>query len=213
MDISDKTSGLLSSMNSSGRNTRRPLKIILVGSSGVGKTSIINAFFEQPYDVDTQPTVAPAFCSATVDLADKSQVELHIWDTAGQERFQSIGGMFYRDSDIAFVCFERSTKDTIPDWIEKVRKQVPDCIIFLVATKCDLMNEDEQGELLGEKNALIQGNDAKQFFLTSAQKGIGIQELFTAAAMCVDQICAPAAPATVKVEQGRKKDHEKKGCC
>ena len=198
-------------MDSTGRNSRRPLKIILVGSSGVGKTSIINAFFEQPYETDTQPTVAPAFCSTTIELADKSQVELHIWDTAGQERFQSIGGMFYRDSDIAFICFERSTKDTIPDWIDKVRKQVPECIIFLVATKCDLMSEEEQGELLGEKNALVQANEAKQFFLTSAQRAIGIQELFTAAAMCVDQICAPAVPATVKVEE-RKQNTGKKPC-
>lgn len=199
-------------MNSAANKGRRPLKVILVGSSGVGKTSLINAFFEQPYETDTQPTVAPAFCSATVTLQDNSQVELHIWDTAGQERFQSIGGMFYRDSDIAFVCFDKTTKETIPDWIDKVRKQVADCIIFLVATKSDLMSEAEISELENEKAAMIETHGAKQFFITSAQGGDHVKDLFTGAAKCIEQICAPATPATVKVE-ARPSQREKKGCC
>ena len=187
--------------------------MILVGSSGVGKTSLINAFFEQPYETDTQPTVAPAFCSTTIELSDKSQVELHIWDTAGQERFQSIGGMFYRDSDIAFVCFEKGLQESIPDWIGRVRKQVPDCIIFLVTTKSDMLTEDEKNELLATRDDLLDKNDAKEFFLTSAQKGEGVKELFTAAAKCVEQICAPATPAVVKVTDDHKQNHPRKGCC
>lgn len=190
---------------------RRPLKVILVGSSGVGKTSLINAYFEQPYETDTQPTVAPAFCGTTIELPDKSQVELHIWDTAGQERFQSIGGMFYRDSDIAFVCFDQTTTDTISDWIDRVHKQVQDCIIFLVATKSDTMSEEEQEEFLANRDSMIRDMGAKHFFLTSAQKGSGVQELFVAAAQCIEQICAPAAPATVTVT-GNLKNKKKDGC-
>lgn len=192
-------------------SSRRPLKVILVGSSGVGKTSLINAYFEQPYETDTQPTVAPAFCGTTVDLPDKSQVELHIWDTAGQERFQSIGGMFYRDSDIAFVCFDLTTIDTIGDWIDRVHKQVHDCIIFLVATKSDTMSEEEMSNLLEERDNLTTKNGAKHFYITSAQKGVGVHELFLSAAQCVEQICAPAAPATVSVT-GSGKDKKKDGC-
>lgn len=200
-------------MNPQGSKGRRPLKVILVGSSGVGKTSLINAFFDQPSDTETQPTVAPAFCSATVTLADSSQVELHIWDTAGQERFQSIGGMFYRDSDIAFVCFDKTAKDSIGDWIEKVKKQVSDCIIFLVVTKSDLLSEAEIADLEREKPVLLESNGAKHFFITSAQGGDHVKELFTQAAACIDQICAPAAPATVKVDTRKSGQTGKRGCC
>ena len=71
-------------------NTNPNLKIILVGSSGVGKTSLVNAYFSQPFEGQTQPTVAPAFCGNTVTLSNGKSIYLHIWDTAGQERFQSI---------------------------------------------------------------------------------------------------------------------------
>jgi small GTP-binding protein len=94
---------------------RRPIKVILVGSSAVGKTSLINAYFDQAQDLETSPTVAPAFVATSIKLSSDQLVELHIWDTAGQERFQSIGGMFYRDSDIAFVCSDFSRIDTVPE--------------------------------------------------------------------------------------------------
>jgi GTPase SAR1 family protein len=60
--------------------------------------------------------------AATVKLPDNIEAELHVWDTAGQERFQSIGSMFYRDSDIAFICFESSTINSIAGWVERVRR-------------------------------------------------------------------------------------------
>jgi Ras-related protein Rab-7A len=85
----------------------RPIKVILVGSSGVGKTSLINNYFDQPHETDTSPTVAPALVATTISIPSGQPVDLHIWDTAGQERFQSIGGMFYRESDVALVCFDQ----------------------------------------------------------------------------------------------------------
>jgi small GTP-binding protein len=177
----------------------RPLKVILVGATGVGKTSLINAYFDQPHQTDTPPTVAPAFCATTVTLDGGKEVELHIWDTAGQERFQSIGGMFYRDSDVAFVCFDKPAIGTISDWVGKVRRQVPDCIIFLVATKQDLLSDDEMTELSESRQNLIDEVNAANFLVTSASLGKGVKELFSAAAKCVDQVCAASEPATETV--------------
>ena len=73
-------------------NTISTLKIILVGST-VGKSSLVNAYFHNPFESQTQPTVAPTFCGDTVTLSNGKSIDLHIWDTAGQERFQSIGQM------------------------------------------------------------------------------------------------------------------------
>ncbi|OHS98462.1 small GTP-binding protein [Tritrichomonas foetus] len=191
---------------SSNTNGRRPLKVILVGSSGVGKTSLISAFFDQPYETETQPTVAPAYCGATIELKDKSKVDLQIWDTAGQERFQSIGGMFYRESDIAFVCFDFQNKATIPNWINRVHAQVSDCIIFLVATKSDILSDEETAELQAEAPNLVRELKAQQFFLTSASKMSGVRELFQEAGECVNQICKTTTAVSVPLDNKRPKE-------
>jgi small GTP-binding protein len=186
--------------------------VILVGSTSVGKTSLINAYFDQPFESEVQATVAPAFCAATVKLADHTEVELHVWDTAGQERFQSIGSMFYRDSDIAFVCFESSTINSISGWVERVRKEVPDCFVFLVATKTDLLSGDEITNLELSAQDLVAELRAKQFCKTSAKDGKGVRELFVAAGELVSEICAPAAPATV-LRTPTRQEKKSGGCC
>jgi GTPase SAR1 family protein len=121
--------------------------------------------------------------------------------------------MFYRDSDVAFVCFDRTVVPTIPEWVARVRKQVADCIIFLVATKQDLIPGDELDAFLQLGAQLVQENGAKLFFVTSSAKGIGVKELFTEAAKCSEIVCAPSTPATVQVRQSAvKAKKEKCGC-
>jgi small GTP-binding protein len=196
-----------------GDENRRPLKLILVGSTSVGKTSLINAYFDQPFESDVQATVAPAFCAATVKLPDRTEVELHIWDTAGQERFQSIGSMFYRDSDIAFVCFESTTVSSIPAWVERVRREVSDCIVFLVATKTDLLSPEESRNMEASAQELVSELKAKRFCTTSAKTGTGVSDLFLTAAKCVTDICSPEVPATViRALTAEKKKPEGCGC-
>lgn len=170
------------------------LKVILVGNSGVGKTSLVSAFFDNPFESQSLPTVAPASCSAIINLDDETTVELQIWDTAGQERFQSISHMFYRDSHIAFVCYDPTTADSIETWIERVHNDVPECIIFLVLTKADLLDETERinEELRGID--MMKRCGAKTHVLTSASKNMGVSELFRSAAQFVDQIYMTNTP-------------------
>jgi small GTP-binding protein len=191
---------------------RRPIKIILVGSSGVGKTSLINSYFDQAQDLETCPTVAPAFCSTSIRVGDGQPIELHIWDTAGQERFQSIGGMFYRDSDIAFVCTDMQSINTVPDWIERVHRQVPECVIFLVGTKADLLDATARAEFLAAAREKGDEVQATRFALTSAAQGEGVKELFRAAAQYSDQIFAPSVPQSVSVAPPPK-GGKKAPCC
>lgn len=187
------------------------LKVILVGNSGVGKTSLVSAFFDNPFESQSLPTVAPASCSAIITLDDETTVELQIWDTAGQERFQSISHMFYRDSHIAFVCYDKTTVDSIETWIERVHNDVPDCLIFLVLTKADLLDETERINAEEQGVEMMNRYDAKIHVLTSSSKNMGVSELFRSAAQFVDQIYMTNHPAEEVDLTSTNKDDKK--CC
>lgn len=188
------------------------LKIILVGSGGVGKTSLVNAYFNQPFEGQTQPTVAPAFCGNTVKLNNGKVIDLHIWDTAGQERFQSIGQMFYHGSEVAFVCYDFQNINSVEDWVQRVRDQEDKCIIFLVLTKKDLLDSDKLDQVTRQGNELMEKVGAKLNIQTSASTGFGIKDLFESAANCyleihsVEETVQPNKPV-------ERKDNNKNGCC
>lgn len=189
------------------------LKVILVGSSGVGKTSLVSAFFENPFENQDLPTVAPASCTATVKLDGNVSVCLQIWDTAGQERFQSISQMFYRDSHVAFVCYDKDREDTVEQWVERVRTQVPQCNIILVTTKADLLSQEEQTSAAERGAALMKTLNCKLHLLTSASTGLGVKELFTHAAQFYTKI-NPSNTETVKIDEKKSNNQkEKNGCC
>jgi small GTP-binding protein len=177
---------------------RRPLKVILVGSSGVGKTSLINVFLDEVFDPHAQPTIAPAFCSKSVRVSDDTEIDLHIWDTAGQECFQSIGSMFYRDADVAFVCFDWGAITTIPEWVSRVREQVADCAVLLVATKSDLLSDADTGPFMAAGQKYRDDVKARALFLTSAAANVGVQELYSYAAGC-RRTRGTTVPPTVRV--------------
>jgi small GTP-binding protein len=191
----------------------RPFKIIVVGSSGVGKTSLINSYFDQPYNGDITPTVAPVFLSARAKLNTDCFVDLHIWDTAGQERFLAIGGLFYRDSDAAFVCFDASNAESAPDWVERVRRETTECKIFLVGTKADLLDDARTSEFTEEGKGKARQIGAVQFYLTSSAKGSGIKELFAAATQCAERIRERAEPLTVMGEREPEEPEEPRKEC
>lgn len=186
------------------------LKVILVGSSGVGKTSLVSAFFENPFDNQDLPTVAPASCTATVTLDDGTKVVLQIWDTAGQERFQSISQMFYRDSHVAFVCYDLEREDTVEQWVDRVRNQVPQCNILLVTTKADLLSQEDQVSCADRGAELMRRLNCKLHLLTSSATGLGVKELFQHAGKFYAEINPPTTE-TVKVDESNNKKDKK--CC
>ena len=192
-------------------NSKPFLKVILVGSSGVGKTSLISAFFENPFENQDMPTVAPASCTADVELEDGTIVGLQIWDTAGQERFQSISQMFYRDAHVAFVCYDIKNEDSVEKWVERVRTQVPECKIILVTTKADTLTDEEQA-LCAERGAeMMKRLNCTHHLLTSAQNGLGVKELFQNAANFYSFV-HQVDRVEIKIDE-KAKNKDKSKCC
>lgn len=194
------------------------IKVILVGSSGVGKTSLVSSFFDNPFENQALPTVAPASCNAIIEVENKKKVELQIWDTAGQERFQAISQMFYRESQVAFVCFEPTPNDNyesgitnVENWIARVRAEVPECIIFIVATKGDTISNEDTTKLNNIGSELVSKHGARQFLITSAKTGNGVHALFETAAQCYSTIFQANEPVKEKNHLAPAK--QKKGCC
>jgi len=87
------------------------LKIIVLGESGVGKTSLLVRYVDNKFSVNTKSTIGADFLSKPIEVDDQP-VTLQIWDTAGQERFQGLGTTFYRGSDGAIFVFDVSRKAT-----------------------------------------------------------------------------------------------------
>ena len=187
------------------------LKVILVGSSGVGKTCLISTYFKQNFDFQSPPTVAPAYSCSDVKRPDGTQVSLQIWDTAGQERYHSVSKLFFRDSNIAFVCFEAgdevSTRE-VPNWIKRVHDEVPTCQIFFVMTKSDLHSSEEIQEFKASAEAEFK-DMGKRVFVTSALSKVGIDELFKAAADTYQGNTAQS----VNSQNIQKVEKKKEGCC
>ena len=186
-------------------------KVILIGSSGVGKTSLITYFLTNTFTQQELSTVAPASCSATIQVEDSS-VDLQIWDTAGQEKFQSISQMFYRNADIAFVCFTQETFDTIENWIERIRAESPKCLLFLVVTKADLLSTDDLSSLQNRCFSVQEQVGASYTFITSSSTGLGIRDLFQFAGNEIHSLNKPVETVSQTVLVPSENVEQKQKC-
>lgn len=156
------------------------LKLVLIGESGVGKTSIISQFIDSQFTPDKQSTIGGTFSSKSVKCSNGKNLKLEIWDTAGQERYRSVTKMFYKDANAAILVYDITNKNSYDQlqsyWAEQVKESSPkNIIIAIAANKCDLFER----EVVDEKEAR---NFAKSigaiFSLTSAKSTSGINSLF-----------------------------------
>lgn len=95
-----------------------PLKVILLGDTGVGKTAIIHQYVNKSFDKAAQSTINTDFLTKNIIFGGRS-VTMNIWDTAGQEHFNSLGKAFYRDAHCCIFVFDVSNEqsfDSVQDW-------------------------------------------------------------------------------------------------
>ena len=158
------------------------IKVVLVGESGTGKTSIIQQFAYKIFDPNCATSISSQYVSQVINIpAINKSLKLEIWDTAGQERYRSMAKLFYQDAKIIIFVYDFTSRSSfdylINFWIPEVQItiNVKNVIFGLVANKCDLYEigsvSDEEGMDLADKiNAVFQK--------TSAKLGLGVNTLF-----------------------------------
>lgn len=156
-------------------------KVVLLGESGVGKTSIISQLMEQQFSEDQAATTAATFSTTTIhfDKYDKS-ICFEIWDTAGQEKYRALTKMFYKDASIAILVYDITREESFEElkkyWAKQVKDNAPKKIVVAVAAnKADLYENEKVDEAKGREFAKEIG---ALFKLTSAKNQTGIEELF-----------------------------------
>ncbi|KAG8193474.1 hypothetical protein JTE90_023726 [Oedothorax gibbosus] len=163
-------------------------KVILVGESGVGKTSFVVRLAESKFQNVYESTVGVDCKKVRVDV-EGTPVDLHIWDTAGQERFKSIINRFFRSSDGAIVMYDvtkQLTFDEVPWWLKETREHLTGIPIFLVGNKND---DASQPEVLEELAQDLAEENRLYLYQTSARDNVKVTEVFQdlAAMMLADR--------------------------
>ena len=153
-------------------------KIIFLGDQYVGKSSILNRFYQDRFEPDYQATIGLDFHSKNVEIKGTT-IRLLLYDTAGQEKFKSLIPMYIRDANIIIVVYDISNKDSFihtDHWVNETKDlKREDAIFVLVGNKIDLeekraVSNKEASEFASEKGFL--------FHEVSAKTGDEIQELF-----------------------------------
>ena len=167
-------------MNPTGKYT----KVVFLGSTSVGKTSVINyelKFFDQNDD----PTIGACYHDK-IYVIDGIEVYLQIWDTAGQERFRSLSPLYYRQAAIAILVYsvvDTKTFDEVSNYIDEINSNsVAPPIIFIVGNKIDKREPKNPNHVQTAKGEELASRYNAVFMETSAKNGSNVNELFIAIA-------------------------------
>ncbi|KAL3148291.1 GTP-binding protein yptV3 [Trebouxia sp. C0009 RCD-2024] len=155
-------------------------KILLVGDSGVGKSSLLMRFTADQFEESSVPTIGVDFKLKFVNIGGK-RLKLTVWDTAGQERFRTLTSSYYRGAQgiiYAYDVTRRETFDSLDDiWMREVDmySTIDESVKMVVANKCDKASsrqvERQEGEDFARKHGCL-------FVETSAKTNLAVQSAF-----------------------------------
>ena len=153
-------------------------KIIFLGDQYVGKSSILNRFYQDKFEPDYQATIGLDFHSKNTEINGES-IRLLLYDTAGQEKFKSLIPMYIRDANIILVVYDITVKESFihtEHWVNETKDlRREDAIFVLIGNKTDLedkrqVTSKEAEDFANEKGFI--------FHEVSAKNGDGVEDLF-----------------------------------
>ena len=191
--------------------TLRDAKLVMLGSSTVGKSSIVTRLIRETFASDTVSTVGATFLSKTIEV-ENMQVKLQIWDTGGSERYRSMAPMYFHDADAAVIVYDMTSRQSFDDvdiWLKELNDKGPQSIVIALAgNKSDLSGQRAITERMA--NDYAEKHGIETFMETSALSGENITELFTEIARRI----VTAQPGMRKNRPVNLRKQEKQnGCC
>ena len=159
------------------------VKVVAIGDSGVGKTSLIQMFEHTRFTENFKPTIGADFSNKEITI-DGKIVMLQIWDTAGQERYNSLTKLYFKGANAAIIVYDITDKESFAkaqrwsDQIDEFQQSETDAKIdkFVVGNKCDLASR--QQVTIAESESYAAKIGACGSHEVSAKEGSGISELF-----------------------------------
>ena len=198
-------------------------KIIVIGNSGVGKSSLSIQAARHTFAENYFATVGVEFFTMNIKYENKI-IKLQIWDTCGQEIYRSLISNFYRNSSLAVIVYsiiDTSSFDSVDQWLEELKSNSsPDIKIFLIGNKLDL---EDQRVVSTEQGKMIQNDYNLDLFVeSSARDGKNTEYIFVEAAKLlyndyvkykIGNPLIGKTKTTNKLKKNENNKKDKKKCC
>ena len=193
-------------------------KVLLIGNSDVGKSSLILRYVDQIWNDVFVPTIGVDFKVKSLEV-DKKLVKMQIWDTAGQERFRNVISSYFKGAHGILLIYDITAKDSfkeLENWLGEVESNANSQVLkILIGNKCDLEDRREISKDEGEAFAMRNG---MQFMETSAKLNTNVNEAFEALAKIMVESSNKRnainfEKKTIKVDKGANLNTQKKKCC
>ena len=193
-------------------------KVLLIGNSDVGKSSLILRYVDQIWNDVFVPKIGVDFKVKSLEV-DKKLVKMQIWDTAGQERFRNVISSYFKGAHGILLIYDITAKDSfkeLENWLGEVERNANSQVLkILIGNKCDLEDRREISKDEGEAFAMRNG---MQFMETSAKLNTNVNEAFEALAKIMVESSNKRnainfEKKTIKVDKGANLNTQKKKCC
>ena len=192
-------------------------KVLLIGNSDVGKSSLILRYVDQIWNDVFVPTIGVDFKVKSLEI-DKKTVKMQIWDTAGQERFRNVISSYFKGAHGILLIYDITNKESfkeLENWLGEVERNASNQVLkILLGNKCDL---DDKREITKDEGEAFAMRNGMQFMETSAKVNTNVNEAFEALAkIMVDSSNKRNAikfdKKAIKVDGGADLNVKKK-CC
>ena len=154
-------------------------KLVIIGNSNVGKSSILMRFSDDSFNESYLTTIGVDFRFKTLNIEQKL-IKLQIWDTAGQERFRTITNAYYKGADVIVLVYDITNGESFQDidkfWLKEVENYAEkDVELIILGNKCDLEQQRAVGTIDVQEYA---EKKSMEFYETSAKTNESIEKAF-----------------------------------